>query len=156
MARVSSDSARNIFPTMTTPPGAASQQDRRGGHLVARRALRDGVYDAILELLLDGSVAPGASIGIDALARQLGVSPTPVREAMVQLEHTGLVTRAALKGYRAAPPLSAGAMSELVDIPGYSGVRSASADADSIVSPGARRAMTPTLGRSVFLLAGSS
>jgi DNA-binding GntR family transcriptional regulator len=115
MPTVSSDFARNIFPTMTTPPGATAQPDRSGGHLVARRALRDGVYDAILELLLDGSVAPGASLGIDALARQLGVSPTPVREAMVQLEHTGLVTRAALKGYRAAPPLSTGAMSELVD-----------------------------------------
>jgi DNA-binding GntR family transcriptional regulator len=82
---------------------------------VERRALRDGVYDAILELLLEGRVRPGASLSIDALARQLGVSPTPVREAMVQLEHTGLVTRAALKGYRVAPPLSADRMSELVD-----------------------------------------
>ncbi|WP_446215754.1 GntR family transcriptional regulator [Micromonospora sp. IBHARD004] len=82
---------------------------------VERRALRDGVYDAILELLLEGRVKPGASLSIDALARQLGVSPTPVREAMVQLEHTGLVTRAALKGYRVAPPLSAERMSELVD-----------------------------------------
>jgi DNA-binding GntR family transcriptional regulator len=85
------------------------------GRPVERRALRDGVYDAILELLLAGRVKPGASLSIDALARQLGVSPTPVREAMVQLEHTGLVTRAALKGYRVAPPLSAERMSELVD-----------------------------------------
>ncbi len=115
MEQMSSGLARNMFRTMTTPPGAAAQPDREGGQLVARRALRDGVYDAILELLLDGTVAPGAAVGIDALARQLGVSPTPVREAMVQLEHTGLVTRAALKGYRAALPLSARAMSELVD-----------------------------------------
>ncbi|RQX05370.1 GntR family transcriptional regulator [Micromonospora globispora] len=85
------------------------------GRPVERRALRDGVYDAILELLLEGRVKPGASLSIDALARQLGVSPTPVREAMVQLEHTGLVTRAALKGYRVAPPLSTERMSELVD-----------------------------------------
>jgi DNA-binding GntR family transcriptional regulator len=112
---MSSVLARNIFRIMTMPTGASAPPDRDGRQLVARRALRDGVYDAVLELLLDGTVPPGASVGIDALARQLGVSPTPVREAMVQLEHTGLVTRAALKGYRAAPPLSSRAMAELVD-----------------------------------------
>lgn len=83
--------------------------------VVERRALRDGVYDELLELLLDGDVQPGESLSIDGLARQLGVSPTPVREAMVQLENTGLVTRAALKGYRVAPPLTAQRMAELVD-----------------------------------------
>ena len=82
---------------------------------VERRALRDGVHDSILELLLEGDVQPGQSLSIDGLARQLGVSPTPVREAMVQLEHTGLVTRAALKGYRVAPPLTRERMAELVD-----------------------------------------
>jgi DNA-binding GntR family transcriptional regulator len=99
--------------TSITSDGSGLQPEL--GRLVQRRALRDGVYDAILELLLEGRVKPGASLSIDALARQLGVSPTPVREAMVQLEHTGLVTRAALKGYRVAPPLPAERMSELVD-----------------------------------------
>lgn len=83
--------------------------------LVARRALRDGVYDAILEKLLDGSTPPGASLGIDSLARELGVSPTPVREALVQMEHTGLVSRVALKGYRVAPPLTPSQITELFD-----------------------------------------
>jgi DNA-binding GntR family transcriptional regulator len=81
---------------------------------VERRALRDGVYDALLELLLDNGFAPGESLSIEGLARELGVSPTPVREALGQLEHTGLVTRAALKGYRAAPPLSQARMAELL------------------------------------------
>ncbi|MGP3774942.1 GntR family transcriptional regulator [Streptomyces sp. SDT5-1] len=83
--------------------------------LVARRALRDGVYDAILEKLLDGSTPPGSSLGIDSLARELGVSPTPVREALVQMEHTGLVNRVALKGYKVAPPLSPEQVTELFD-----------------------------------------
>src|SRR6478735_4678774 len=82
---------------------------------VERRALRDGVYDALLELLLDNGVAPGASLSIEGLARELGVSPTPVREALGQLEHTGLVTRAALKGYRAAAPLTQARMAELLN-----------------------------------------
>ncbi|MFE4368237.1 GntR family transcriptional regulator [Streptomyces sp. NPDC056835] len=84
--------------------------------VVPRRALRDGVYDAILERLLDGSTPPGSSLGIDSLARELEVSPTPVREALVQLEHTGLISRVALKGYRVAPPLSPEQLAELFDM----------------------------------------
>ncbi|MFE7570924.1 GntR family transcriptional regulator [Streptomyces sp. NPDC057539] len=83
--------------------------------VVPRRSLRDGVYDAILERLLDGSTPQGSSLGIDSLARELGVSPTPVREALVQLEHTGLISRVALKGYRVAPPLSSTQLAELFD-----------------------------------------
>jgi len=98
-----------------SPVAAPVEASKRTPPRVTRRVLRDDVHDAILELLLDGSVAPGDAVGIDSLARQLGVSPTPVREAMVQLEHTGLVTRTALKGYRAAAPLSADRMAELVD-----------------------------------------
>lgn len=86
-----------------------------GGGVVQRRVLRDGVYDEILEMLLAGRVASGESLSIDGLARQLGVSPTPVREALGQLEHTGLVTRAALKGYRVSPPLTSSRMAELME-----------------------------------------
>ena len=81
---------------------------------VERRVLRDAVHEAILEILLGNSVAPGDSLSIDGLARDLGVSPTPVREALVQLENTRLLTRAALKGYRVAPPLSEAAMGEML------------------------------------------
>lgn len=82
---------------------------------LSRRALRDGVYDIILEMLLSGEVEPGSPLGIDSLSRQLDVSPTPIREALVQLEHTGLVSRAALRGYRVSPPLSVEQMRELFD-----------------------------------------
>ena len=80
-----------------------------------RRVLRDGVYDAILEVLLSGEVATGESLSIEGLARDFGVSATPVREALVQLEHTGLVTRAALKGYRVSAPLTRERTAELID-----------------------------------------
>jgi DNA-binding GntR family transcriptional regulator len=94
--------------------GNAAGADARGGG-VQRRVLRDSVHEAILEMLLAGRVVPGESLAIDGLARQLGVSPTPVREALGQLEHTGLVTRAALKGYRVSPPLSPARMAQLMD-----------------------------------------
>lgn len=80
---------------------------------IERRGLRDHAYDRILQLLLSGEVAPRARLSIDTIARQLQVSPTPVREAMVQLERTGLVTREALKGYRVAPPLTASQLDQL-------------------------------------------
>lgn len=89
----------------STAPGARLQ----------RKVLRDDVYDAILELLMSGEITPGTSLGIDPLARRLGVSPTPVREAMVQLEGTGLVERTALRGYRVADPLTAAQLAEIID-----------------------------------------
>lgn len=85
------------------------------GRAIERRGLRDRVYDRILQMLLRGDVGPGERLSIDTIARQLAVSPTPVREAMVQLERTGLVTREALKGYRVAPPLGAAQLRELFD-----------------------------------------
>ena len=93
---------------MTTPlPLRIGELERRG--------LRDRVYDLVLEMLLEGDLDPGSRLSIDTLAKQLDVSPTPVREAMVQLERTGLVTREALKGYRVAPPFGPEELSELFD-----------------------------------------
>lgn len=51
-------------------------------------------------------IAPGARMSIDGLARELGVSQTPIREALARLESDGLVTKAALKGYSASPLLT--------------------------------------------------
>jgi DNA-binding GntR family transcriptional regulator len=87
----------------------------RGVGEVERRGLRDRVYDLILAMLLEGDMEPGARLSIDTLAKDLDVSPTPVREAMVQLERTGLVTREALRGYRVAPPLGEEQLAELFD-----------------------------------------
>ncbi len=80
-----------------------------------RRGLRDHVYDRVLDVLLGPSVEPGTRLSIDAVSRELGVSPTPVREAFIQLERTGLVTRVANKGYRVAPPLAAEQLDALFD-----------------------------------------
>ncbi|WP_151719010.1 GntR family transcriptional regulator [Gemmobacter serpentinus] len=66
----------------------------------------DGVYDGIYERLMSLEIPPGARITIDALARDMGVSQTPVREAMSRLEREGLVRKAHLIGYSAAPQLT--------------------------------------------------
>lgn len=82
---------------------------------IERRGLRDEVHDRLLNMLMEAELRPGMRLGIDSLARQLGVSPTPVREAMVLLERTGLIQREPLKGYRIAEPLSESAMVELME-----------------------------------------
>lgn len=86
-----------------------------GAPRLERRALRDSVYDLVLDMLLDGTLQPDDNLSIDGLARELGVSPTPIREALVHLEHTGLVTRTALRGYRVAPPFNPQQIGQLVD-----------------------------------------
>lgn len=82
---------------------------------LSRRGLREHVYDSVLDMLLRGEATPGTRLSIDTIARQLDVSPTPVREALVQLERTGLVTRQARKGYRVAPPLGSEQLLELFE-----------------------------------------
>lgn len=66
----------------------------------------DGVYDNIYERLMSLEIAPGARIAIDVLARDLDISQTPVREALSRLEREGLVRKAHLIGYSAAPQLT--------------------------------------------------
>ncbi|TNC64897.1 GntR family transcriptional regulator [Rubellimicrobium roseum] len=66
----------------------------------------DSVYTAIYEQLMALHIAPGARITIDGLARELDVSQTPVREALSRLEREGLVRKAHLIGYSAAPQLT--------------------------------------------------
>ena len=81
----------------------------------ARQGLRDRVYDLVLDMLMGSAMEPGSRLAIDQIARDLHVSPTPVREALVQLERTGLVAREAHKGYRVAPPLEGEQLEALFD-----------------------------------------
>ncbi|MGH2558862.1 MAG: GntR family transcriptional regulator [Thermomicrobiales bacterium] len=57
----------------------------RGGDLA------DQVYAAIHEHILTLRCQPGQAISESALARELGVSRTPVREALRRLQGAGLV-----------------------------------------------------------------
>jgi DNA-binding GntR family transcriptional regulator len=80
----------------------------REGRQVSLRpvSMVDGVYDNIYERLMSLEIAPGARIAIDVLARDLDISQTPVREALSRLEREGLVRKAHLIGYSAAPQLT--------------------------------------------------
>jgi DNA-binding GntR family transcriptional regulator len=85
------------------------------GHRPAnRQLLADYVHQELLASLMDGRLEPGQAIGIDRMAQELQVSPTPIREALARLESTGLVHREALKGYRVAPLFTAEELDELM------------------------------------------
>ncbi len=64
-------------------------------------------------MLLTHEIAPGQRITIDALVRELGVSQTPVREALARLESEDLVVKEPLKGYAATELLTVDQMQDL-------------------------------------------
>ena len=63
-----------------------------------RVLLSDQAYDVIRRSILDGSLAPGDRIVESEIARRLGVSQAPVREAVKRLAHEGLVTSMPRRG----------------------------------------------------------
>ena len=56
-----------------------------------RRLLRDDVYGRLRDAIIDGTFEPGEQLRDAELATWLGVSRTPVREALLRLGQTGLV-----------------------------------------------------------------
>jgi len=62
------------------------------------KPLRELVFDAIREAILDGTLAPGERLMEAQLAEELGVSRTPVREAIRQLELAGFVVMIPRRG----------------------------------------------------------
>jgi DNA-binding GntR family transcriptional regulator len=63
------------------------------------------VYQALRVPIVDGQIPPGERINIDAVARKLGVSQTPVREALQRLEGDDLLVYTPGRGYRTTPML---------------------------------------------------
>lgn len=83
---------------------------------VGRVALADHVYDALYRNMLIGAIGPGERLNIDQLARDLHVSPTPLREALARLEAEEVVVKRPLAGYHATPLLTQTGVSELFDL----------------------------------------
>jgi DNA-binding GntR family transcriptional regulator len=62
---------------------------RQGLH--KRSLLRDDVYESLRDAIVDGTFAPGERLKDPQLEEWLGVSRTPIREALLRLERAGLV-----------------------------------------------------------------
>jgi DNA-binding GntR family transcriptional regulator len=66
--------------------------------------LSDQAYKALREDITTGALKPGQRLTERGLAEHLGVSPTPVREALQRLEHERLIERDAVRAIRVADP----------------------------------------------------
>lgn len=56
------------------------------------KSLKDQVYDYLRLQLQRGEILPGSVINIDISSKKLGISKTPMRDALLQLEMEGFVT----------------------------------------------------------------
>lgn len=82
---------------------------------IQRSSLREQIRDELIERIRDGRVQPGESINEVQLASDLGVSRTPLREALIALEQTGQLESESGKGFRFRP-VSAKELTELAPI----------------------------------------
>lgn len=64
-----------------------------------KKSLTDKAYEQIKEWILDFSIRPGSHLSIGELAEALGISRTPVREALSRLEQNHMVARMPMKGF---------------------------------------------------------
>ena len=63
-----------------------------------RRKVTDWVCEEIREAIIDLRLHPGEPLREATIAQQLGVSKTPIREALARLEQEGLVEMTSFKG----------------------------------------------------------
>jgi DNA-binding GntR family transcriptional regulator len=63
-----------------------------------RSLLSDQVYDLVRERILRHDLTPGTRIVESEIARQLGISQAPVREALRKLSHEGLILQLPHRG----------------------------------------------------------
>ena len=64
------------------------------------RSLREQVYDFLRAEMARGGLQPGGFIDLNELVARLGVSRTPLREALLHLESQGFVTVLPRRGFR--------------------------------------------------------
>jgi DNA-binding GntR family transcriptional regulator len=81
-----------------------TEQANGGRKLTTGPTLSDQAYRALREEITTGQLRPGERVTERALAQHLGVSPTPVREALQRLEHERLIERDAVRAIRIAEP----------------------------------------------------
>ncbi len=68
--------------------------------VISKTTIKEQLYDELKQRILSQIYLPGEKLVIDSLARELGVSNTPIREALSMLESDGLVVTAPNSGIR--------------------------------------------------------
>lgn len=97
------------FPRSRTPRIMSSPEQRSKLNQAAI------AYERLRELILSGAIKPGSQVLELEAAALLGMSRTPVREAMVRLDADGMVELRARHGMRVLP-ISADDMREIYEV----------------------------------------
>ena len=84
------------------------------GVAIQRRTLHDEVVDRMRDMVVEGQLISGARINESELCQQLGVSRTPVREAIKTLASEGLIELVRNKG-AVVKSLDAGEITEMLE-----------------------------------------
>jgi DNA-binding GntR family transcriptional regulator len=69
---------------------------------IQRSSLRDQIRELLIEQIVQGRLTAGSRVNESALARSLGVSQTPIREALLRLEGELLVVSSPGRGFLVA------------------------------------------------------
>ncbi len=69
-----------------------------------RQTLEESVYEAVRDSIMTGELRPGDPLVEAQLSADMGISKTPVREALIRLTRDGLVEQAAHRRSRVATP----------------------------------------------------
>jgi DNA-binding GntR family transcriptional regulator len=73
-------------------PGKRAAQSPRGIPLLNVKSLKEQVYEYLREQMRTGAILPGSVIDMEETSTKLGVSKTPLRDALLQLEMEDFVT----------------------------------------------------------------
>jgi len=100
------------MPAARTVPTALRRTRR---HATPRSSLVDAAHNALRRRILDNAYPPGHQVLEQALAEELGISRTPLREALIRLQKEGLVEVIPRHGMRVLP-VSPADMKEIYEI----------------------------------------
>ena len=77
-----------------------NSQPNEETELLQKRPLKEDIFDVLHEKIISGTYKPGDWLRQDDIATQLGVSMTPVREALDLLVSAGVAERVPYRGVR--------------------------------------------------------
>ena len=86
MKKKYSDTVESAMVSRTVERQNVGRPDRR-----TKRTLSEAVYDQLVDRIIRGRIRYGHRLNIKVLARQFGVSPMPIRDAIKRLEAENIV-----------------------------------------------------------------
>lgn len=87
------DDGSELAAAKPSVPSKLARIDTSNFEPTAGAVMAENVYQRLRKTIVEGDLAPGVRLVEETTARHLGVSRTPVREAIFRLESEGLVRR---------------------------------------------------------------